>query len=194
MKVSFKERLGTWRNVADAARTTINMEEGNGEPSSKWKKRMLRCEHSPTRQLRYSWKWSDLKYWVSVHIVRHKFGIEHFIGTQRDDRNENAVSRDDAPQGTFVTHQVEANAQSIINISRKRLCTGASPETRQAWQAALNEIRFVDPELYESCVPEYTEMDTVLSLSAAATIKLLTLKQVLRNTLKDLRTKLTRRH
>ena len=42
---------GTWREVADSARTTIHKEAGLKEPSSKWKRRMLLSEHSPIRQL-----------------------------------------------------------------------------------------------------------------------------------------------
>jgi len=78
--------LGSWRDVADAARTTIRMPEGQKEPSSRWKKRILLAEHSPIRKLLVSWKWSNLPYWVSVHFVRHKYGIEHFVSTQRTDR------------------------------------------------------------------------------------------------------------
>ena len=58
------------------------------------------------------------------------------------------------PQAALVEHECEANAQAIINISRKRLCTGASPETREAWIGFLNEIKDVQPELHSSCVPD----------------------------------------
>ena len=83
MKIKFLKVKGTWREVADAARTTIRREEGEGEPSSKWKKRILLAEHSPVRKLCFNWKWVDLPYWVSVHFVRHKFGIEHFVSAKR---------------------------------------------------------------------------------------------------------------
>ena len=39
--IKFLKVKGTWREVADAARTTIRREEGEGEPSAKWKKRIL---------------------------------------------------------------------------------------------------------------------------------------------------------
>ena len=41
---------GTWREVADSCRTTINLEAGTGEPTDAWKKRILISEHSPIRQ------------------------------------------------------------------------------------------------------------------------------------------------
>ena len=55
-------------------------------PTAAWKKKILLAEHSPIRLMQFAWKWSDLPYWVSVHIVRHKIGIEHFVSTQRTDR------------------------------------------------------------------------------------------------------------
>ena len=47
--LEFYGTRSTWRDVADAARTTINREAGAGEPSAAWKKRMLLAEHSPIR-------------------------------------------------------------------------------------------------------------------------------------------------
>jgi hypothetical protein len=152
MKVTNLKVKGTWRDVADCARTTIGMIEGEKEPSSKWKKQMLQAEHSPIRTLVFNWKWIDLPYWVSVHLVRHKFGIEHFVSTQRSDRT--GVKREDLPQGALVQHRCEANAQTIINISRKRMCIQASKETREAWMAVVGAIDKVQPEVASCCVPE----------------------------------------
>lgn len=152
MKIDYLELLGSWRNVADAARTTTGMDRGDGEPSAKWKKQMLLSEHSPIRQLIFKWRWSDLKSWVSVHFVRHKIGIEHYVRSQRTDRT--GVDRDQLPQSALVMHECIANAQSIINISKDRLCKKASPETRDAWLALLNEINAKVPELADVCVPK----------------------------------------
>ena len=152
MKVEFVEVKGTWREVADAARTTIGMEKGEKDPSSVWKRKMLLSEHSPIRQLSVKWKWKNLKYWVSVHFVRHKIGIEHFVSTQRTDRT--GKNRDRSFQSAPVTHECIADAQSIINISRKRLCLLASKETTVAWKAFLKELKKKEPELVSACVPE----------------------------------------
>lgn len=46
------------------------------------------------------------------------------------------------------------NAEEIVNISRVRLCTKASPETREVWQAVVNKIREIDPDLAKHCVPQ----------------------------------------
>ena len=152
MKVEFLGVKGTWREVANSCNTTIGKEAGVKEPSSQWKRRLLMSEHSPIRQISIKWKWNDLMYWVSVHLVRHWLGIVHWVSTQRSDRT--GVSRNDLPQGSFVIHEAEANAQAIINISRKRLCTCASKETREAWQSFLEELKDSEPELYSVCVPE----------------------------------------
>jgi len=150
--LKFFKVIGTWRNVADAARTTIRMPEGTKEPSPKWKKTILLAEHSPIRKLVFSWKWINLPYWVSVHFVRHKFGIEHFVSTQRTDRTgtDRTGARQDAP----VEHECFANAQAVMFISRRRLCSQASPETRAAWRLVVDEIGKVEPELASACVPE----------------------------------------
>lgn len=152
MKVDIISIYGTWREIANSARTTIGLDGTNGKVSDSWKKRMLLCEHSPTRKLKVSWKWTDLPYWISTHFVRHKFGIEHFVSTQRTDRT--GIDRNELPQGSLVMHEAEANAQTIINISRRRLCTSSSVETRNAWRSFLDELKKEEPELVSVCVPD----------------------------------------
>lgn len=143
---------GTWRQVANSARTTIGLDAKEGDVTPEWKKRMLLCEHSPIRKIKIAWIWEKIPYWVSTHFVRHKFGIEHFISTQRSDRT--GKSRNDSPQNALVMHEAEANAQAIITISRKRLCNGASPETRKEWRTFLHEVKKIEPELASVCVPD----------------------------------------
>jgi hypothetical protein len=128
------------------------MEEGEKEPSSSWKKRILLAEHSPIRKLFVSWKWSNLPYWVSVHFVRHKYGIEHFVSTQRTDRT--GTDRTVQPQDAPVEHECIANAAEMMFISRRRMCAQASPETREAWKMVVDELRKSEPELASCCVPE----------------------------------------
>lgn len=152
MKCEILKIKGDWRDVADAARETIGMEAGTTEPVSTWKRRMLLAEHSPIRAISVVARWIDLTYWVSVHFVRHKVGIEHWVESQRSDRT--GILRDDLPQGSLVNHRFEANMQAIIAISRKRLCNKASPETRIAWRAFLYAMRDQLPELYDVCVPD----------------------------------------
>ena len=151
MNITLRNYKDNWQDVKNATMNTIGKDKG-AYPSSDWKRRLLLSEHSPIRKLHIGWKWSDLKYWVSVHLVRHKYGIEHFVSTQRTDRT--GISRDEMPQSSLVNHECEANAQALINISRKRLCNCASPETRQAWQQVKSEIALVEPELASVMVKE----------------------------------------
>ena len=143
---------GNWLAVKAAARTTINKEGYGKVPDDSWKKKILLAEHSPIRKIRFNWIWKDLKSWVSVHFVRHKIGIEHWVSTQRSDRT--GVDRDKKPQDSPVMHECEADAQALINISRKRLCNQAAKETREAWTEVKNEVQKVDPILASVMVPE----------------------------------------
>lgn len=44
------------------------------------------------------------------------------------------------------------NAEALINMSRKRLCTKASKETREIWQKVIELIEECDPDLYPHLV------------------------------------------
>lgn len=140
-----------WENVKNATMNTIGKKTGK-YPDSQWKQKLLLAEHSPIRLLKFHWRWDDLPYWVSVHFTRHKLGIEHFVKSQRSDRT--GVNRLELSQGALVSHECEANAQALINISRKRLCNCASPETRAAWQLIKDEVQKVEPELAKCMVRE----------------------------------------
>ena len=151
MKVNLKYYRDYWQDIKDSTMNTIGKNTGK-YPNSDWKHKLLLSEHSPIRKLKISWKWEDLKYWVSVHLVRHKIGIEHFVSTQRTDRT--GIDRNKLTQDSFVNHECEADAQALINISRKRLCNCASLETRQAWQELKNKVAEVEPELAKCMVRE----------------------------------------
>lgn len=150
--IKWFEYTDVWAKVKQAARTTINKDGGGAYPSDSWKKTILLAEHSPIRRIRVSWKWENLKSWVSVHFVRHWLGISHWVSTQRTDRT--GVPRDELPQNALVSHECEANVQALINISRRRLCQQASPETRAAWQEVKEKVTSFDPVVGSIMVPE----------------------------------------
>lgn len=152
MKIGFLKVIGAWSDVKEATRNTVGMEGSGKEPDSLWKRRLLISEHSPIRKLHIGWKWLNIPYWVSVHFVRHKYGIEHWVSTQRTDRA--GENRDVKSQDSEVMHESEANTQAMITISRKRLCSCASPETRLAWQKVKAEVAKVEPELASVMVKE----------------------------------------
>lgn len=147
------ERLTSWSLALDVARETMGKEPHGTEPSSGWKKQMLLARHSPIQTVFYRIDLIGIPYWVSVHLVRHKVGVDHFVRSQRSDRT--GVPRDELPQNSPVVHTMVANAQAILAISRKRLCFQASPETRKAWQAVVKALAEAgEVELAEACVPE----------------------------------------
>lgn len=151
MTIDIFKHDDNWQDIKDSTMNTINKTTGK-YPDSEWKRRLIMSEHSPIRRMRFYWRWKDLKSWVSVHMVRHKIGIEHWVSTQRSDRT--GINRDELPQGSLVKHACEADAQALINISRKRLCNCAASETREAWQAVKDEIKESEPELASCMVKE----------------------------------------
>ncbi len=143
-----------WSRALNAARFTAGKEPIDKEPSDKWKRQMLLAEHSPIRLVEYDFDWDGIRQWVTVHLVRHHVGCEKFISTQREDRNDAITDRDELPQGSLNAMMMSANAQSIMSISRKRLCYKASKETRQAWLMLMDAMTITDPILEEKCAPE----------------------------------------
>ena len=150
--INWTEYTDVWPKVKRAARTTISKEGEGAYPTDSWKKTILLAEHSPIRKIKFSWKWHGLRYWVSVHFTRHFQGILHWVSTQRTDRT--GVDRGVKDQNSPVDHECEANAQALINISRRRLCGQASPETREAWREVKAEVEKADPVLASVMVPE----------------------------------------
>lgn len=158
-KVNRLEQVTSWERVLNAARRTIGKEPLGKEPSDSWKAKMLLAEHSPIRLLEYEWTWEDIRQWVTTHLVRHHEGCEKFVHTQRGDRRAileeyNVNSRDELPQGALNDMDMTANAQALINISRKRLCSCASKETREAWQQVKAAVAEIDPIMASKMVPE----------------------------------------
>ena len=71
MKIYKFKSSANWQDIKDATMNTIGKEKGV-YPNSEWKLKLIRAEHSPIRKLKFSWRWVDLPYWVSVHLVRHQ--------------------------------------------------------------------------------------------------------------------------
>lgn len=140
-----------WQDIKDSTMNTIGKTTGS-YPTSEWKRKLLMSEHSPIRRLKFYWRWQAIKYWVSTHFVRHKIGVEHWVSTQRTDRT--GTNRDELPQGALVNHACEADAQALINMSRRRLCNCAAPDTRKAWQQVKDKVLEVDPETGSCMVRE----------------------------------------
>ncbi len=152
-KVTRAEFATTWKRALNAARRTVGKKPLDKEPSKSWEAKMLLAEHSPIRLVEYDISFEDIKQWVTVHLVRHWLGFIPFVHSQREDRRKLDVPRDELPQGALNDMDVSVNAQSMINVSRKRLCQKASPETRDAWQKVVDAVGKIDPIMAEKCVP-----------------------------------------
>ena len=118
-----------------------------------YKKKLLASEHSPIRELRFGFR-LNVPYFISTHIVRHHIGCNHYVSTQRDDRHpEREISREDLPQGEFVSHILSINAQELMFFMRKRLCNQADPIMRYVANLMKQEILKVNPEFENLLVP-----------------------------------------
>ena len=148
-------RLTEWSLVVDEARRTAWKDSLGHEPSRKFKMKALMSRHSPIEALLFKISFIGIPYWVSVHLVRHKIGISHYVSSQRPDRSPSGAPRHDLPQDALVNHDMVMNAQSIIAISKKRLCMQASQETREVWKKAVEELKNIgEVELAAFCKPE----------------------------------------
>ena len=162
-----------WSRALNAARRTIGKPPLNKEPSDNWRKMVIMAEHSPIKLVEYLISFKDLRQWVGVHLLRHEHMLP-FIHSQRVDRRKDIDSltervmsiieedvksdesfnkRDYLFQGEPNDQDFVVNAQTLINISRKRLCHCASKETREAWIAVKEAIKEFDPIMASFMVP-----------------------------------------
>lgn len=151
-KVISCRRMTSWNDVRIAARSTMwKLSDDVKEPSSEWKSSILLADHSPCRALVYMVQ-IEVPSWVSVHLVRHGKFAEHFVSSQRNDR-QSKYDRNAARQDAPVIHTIMLDAPEVIFISKRRLCMQASKETREIWGKIVKEIGKIDPEVAELCHP-----------------------------------------
>ena len=141
-----------WLRIKQACMTTISKQAGK-EPNQEWKRKLLICQHSPIRRGNVSWKWETIPYAISTHFARHHRYCEKFISTSRGDRTE-IKDRRQRSQMDDVMMEMDANIQSLIDISAKRLCMCADPTTRKYWQGVVEAIREYDENIYWVLVPQ----------------------------------------
>ena len=149
------EKIVSWNKVLNSARLTVGKDTLNREPSDSFKRDILLSEHSPLRKLLFDVTWNTIPYHVAMHLRTHHVGFKsadddlYFVKTQRTDRTQ--IERDNLPQSTPVILNIQINAQSLINVSRVRLCNLALKETREAWMECLIEIGKIEPLLFKVC-------------------------------------------
>lgn len=148
MKITVEAR-GSWEDVKNVARNTVHKDPTVGEPSEQFKWDIADGEHSPLRARWYLVRMEGIPTFVSVHLVRHKVGVEHFVSSNREDRGGDA----NADRMTPVNHVMLINAAALQAISRRRLCILAHEKTRIVWFQVVQAVRAVDPEVADTCLP-----------------------------------------
>ena len=145
-------KVTSWTDVLNAARFTQRLPLKNGEPSVKWKKKIIKAEHSPLRCLMFNIDFYDIPNYCMVHLVRHVHA-QPFVSTSRPDIDGHQLSREEQKKIDPVNMRLFLNAQEIINISKVRLCNKAEIKTREIWRQVIEELRKIEPELANACVP-----------------------------------------
>lgn len=168
--------MSGWEWAKRAALRTVGKKPVKPMPTREQKLAWLIGEHSQIKIVNYWLDLDDLRQWVGVHFLRHPFTYP-FICSQRSDRQDNPEAIADAVlsfiredivndpefdrsqwrdwrlQGSRNNHTFVLNAQTFINISRKRLCRAASNETREVWQLVHEAMKEIDSEIAAVMVP-----------------------------------------
>ena len=138
-----------WMRCKMLALTTVG-KDAITPPTDDWKYKMLTAEHSPIRTLMFTIK-MEIPYWVSVHYVRHKYGVEHYVKSQRTDRT--GEDRNEKRQDEMVTHIMDINAQELMFMARRRLCNLASKETQEVMEEIAIQVIWLCPEFTDAFEP-----------------------------------------
>lgn len=115
-------------------------------------KAWFKSEHSPIRAFQYLIELDGVPSFVSVHLVRHKLGVEHFVRSMRDDLS--GIDSREVNRLTPLHHTMLINAASLIAMSRKRLCFKSHRLTVGAMTKTRSAIGEVEPDLPDFLVPE----------------------------------------
>lgn len=140
-----------WERCKMLALNTIGRKYTGKEISANWKMQILKARHSPIRTLMFTIK-LEIPYFVSTHIARHKIGVEHFVQSQRNDRQNN-YDRNEAPQDMIVSHIIDINAEQLMFMANRRLCGSADKTTRYVMSKICRKVEEVNPEFKGLLIP-----------------------------------------
>jgi len=121
------------------------------EPDSEWKHKILEARHSPIRYLRYSFQIENIASNTAVHLCRHVHA-QPYVSSLRNDRQE-VMDGDKAPRDTPVNMILDVNAEELMVIANKRLCSKAAKKTREVVAAMCYAAIAITPELKGLLVP-----------------------------------------
>lgn len=140
-----------WERCKLLALNTVGKKHVTSKVSDEWKQQILKAAHSPIRTLVFTIRLT-IPYFVSVHLVRHKIGIEHYVQSQRNDRQTD-YDRELAPQNAMVSHIIEVNAEQLMFMSHRRLCGQADATTRFVMTHICREVERTNPEFKGHLIP-----------------------------------------
>lgn len=140
-----------WERCKILALNTEGKKYTGKEITEDWKRKILKAKHSPIRTLVFTIE-MKIPYFVSTHFVRHKIGVEHYVQSQRNDRQSN-YDRDIAPQNSMVSHIMEINAEQLMFMANRRLCGKADPTTRYVMQLICREVEKTNQEFVGNLKP-----------------------------------------
>jgi hypothetical protein len=144
MKITVK-RLTPADSWIEACESTV----GGKQIRATWEE-LLEAEHSPIRAVWFRIRMEGIPAFVSTHFVRHHVGVEHYVQSLREDRGGDGTEGRNTP----VLHTMDANAQALIAMARKRLCFQAHAQTIDAMREIKAAVGQIDQELAERMVPE----------------------------------------
>lgn len=133
-----------WERCYMLALNTMGKKYAGNVVSDEWKRKILKSQHSPIRTLMFTIRMT-IPYYVSTHLVRHKIGVEHFVQSQRNDRQAN-YDREVAPQGAMVSHVMDINAEQLMFMANRRLCGMADKTTRYVMTLICKAVEETNPE------------------------------------------------
>lgn len=120
-------------------------------PTPKLLRDALNARHSPVRVLNFAFLFEGIPSNTATHLCRHVHAVP-FVSSLRNDRQEK-IDGDAAPRNTPVNMILYVNAEELMTIANKRLCTKASPMTRLAVEMMCEEAKQRMPELDGLLVP-----------------------------------------
>lgn len=138
-----------WYEVKRRALVTVGKTEFK-PPTEQWKRSILEARHSPIRYLQFSF-YIECPSWISVHLVRHVHA-QPYVRSQRNDRQSD-YDRNAARQDAPVQMIFDVNAEELMVIANKRLCTQAAKEKRELVKEMCKLVEEKCPVFNEVLIP-----------------------------------------
>jgi len=120
-------------------------------PAFEWRQRMLNARHSPIRFLQFSFLMRNIPSNTATHFVRHVHA-QPYVSSLRNDRQKK-IDGDKAPRNSPVGMIIDMNAEELMVMANKRLCTQAAPMTRKVMQMIKKVVVKERPEFEPFLVP-----------------------------------------